>query len=81
MWPTLLRCVEAVTGSQKVRRAARLRAAMRIIEMTPQPAPVFHNYDRTPWFIAATRIAAVSLAELLLLPARYLAADHWRYQA
>ena len=61
--------------SQKVRLRRRLRAAMRTIEMTPQAAPVFHNYDRTPWFIAATRIVAVSLAELLLLPAWYLAAD------
>jgi hypothetical protein len=52
---------------------------MRIIEMTPQAAPVFHNYDGTPWLIAATRIVAVSLAELLLLPVRYLAADCSRY--
>ena len=79
VWPTLLRCVEPVTGSQNVRLRRRLRAAMRIIEMTPQAAPVFHNYDRTPWFIAATRIVAVSLAELLLLPVRYLAADYSRY--
>jgi hypothetical protein len=46
--------------------------AMRIVEMTPRAAPVFHNYNGASRIVAMSRIAGLVVVEVCLLPIRAL---------
>ncbi len=79
--PGLLRAFEPWTGwpwhgsgSEKLRR--RLSLATRVVEMTPQAAPLFHTYRRQSRLVVIVALAWLVLSEAALLPLRIVAG--WR---
>lgn len=79
-WPRALRAFEPWPGRHgpagaKLRQ--RLSLATRIVEMTPQAAPLFHAYRDRPWPLAILALAWLGLCEAVLLPIRLIAGG-WR---
>jgi nucleoside-diphosphate-sugar epimerase len=72
LWPRLLLFFEPVGGSGHARLRRRLVIAMRIVEMTPRAAPVFHNYNGGSRIAAMSRMAGLVVVEVCLLPIRAL---------
>jgi NADH dehydrogenase len=77
LWPRALRLLEPVGGPPTGKLRRRLSIAMRIAEMTPQAAPVFHHYGPGARVVAAVRLAGIAVAEACLLPIRLLASRAW----
>ncbi len=78
-WPGLLRAFEPWPGHHGpagARLRQRLSLATRIVEMTPQAAPLFHAYRERPWPVAILALAWLGLCEAVLLPLRIIAG--WR---
>jgi nucleoside-diphosphate-sugar epimerase len=71
--PRAMRLFEPVGGSPTTTLRRRLSIAMRIAEMTPTAAPVFHNYAGGSRITAALRLACIAVVEASLLPLRVLA--------
>ena len=68
--PGLLRWSEPIGATGRLRR--RLALATRIVEMTPQAAPVFHNYRDRPRLAVWIMLAWLIAIEALLLPFRLI---------
>jgi NADH dehydrogenase len=68
--PALLRWSEPVGATGRLRK--RLALATRIVEMTPQAAPVFHNYKGRPRLAVWIMLAWLIAIEALLLPFRLI---------
>ena len=68
--PRLLRWSEPVGATGRLRK--RLALATRIVEMTPQAAPLFHNYEDRPRLVVWMMLAWLVAIEALLLPFRLI---------
>jgi len=69
-WPRLLRWSEPVGATGRLGK--RLALATRIVEMTPQAAPLFHNYKDRPRVAVWMMLAWLIAIEALLLPVRLI---------
>ncbi len=76
--PALLRLVEPPPGATAELWRRRLLLATRIVEMTPEAAPVFHQYRRRALPLSLLVLAGHALLEALWLPSRWLAARRRR---
>jgi len=72
--PALLRLADPLPASADPAFAARLSLACRIVELTPEGARLAHSYARSPWPVAALRVAALLAVEALWMPVRWLGA-------
>jgi NADH dehydrogenase len=69
----LLRLTEPVFAARDDRLRLRLAIATRIVEMTPDAAPLFHNYRARPRWLAWLTLVWIVAVEAVFLPTRWIA--------
>jgi hypothetical protein len=69
-WPALMRVFEPVGASRHSRLRRRISIAMRMVEMTPRAAQIFHNYEGGSRFAEWARMAVLVGVEVCLFPMR-----------
>jgi len=73
-WPRLMRLAEPLFAPPADRWRRRLTLATRIVEMTPEAAPVFHAYRARPRVVAWFALAWTVGLEAVFFPFRLLLA-------
>ena len=77
-WPQLLRLSEPIGAPSSARLSRRLALATRIVEMTPQAAPLFHEYRERTRLWGWLELIWLLAVETVLMPARWIAGRRWR---